>query len=166
MEIGALYSFAGMMGLAGSSFYEYYAAMADDFPFVERHEPSAGAKVALLAREPVGVVGAIIPWNTPVSAAATKVAPALLAGCTLVLKASPEAPTSVYLLGEIAQDIGLPPGVINCVTADREVSELLVTNPRVDKISFTGSARQVAGSPRCAGAAWRYTLELAASRRA
>ncbi len=161
LEIGALYSFAGMMGLAGSSTYEYYADMADNFEFVERHVPSAGAKVALLAREPVGVVGAIVPWNTPVSAAAIKVAPALLAGCTVVLKASPEAPTSVYLLGEIAEDVGLPPGVINCLTADREVSELLVRDPRVDKISFTGSAaagRRIASL--CGDRMARFTLEL------
>ena len=68
-----------------------------------------------------------------------KVAPALIAGCTVVLKSSPEAPGEGYLVAEVAEEIGLPPGVLNVVTADREVSELLVRDPRVDKITFTGS---------------------------
>jgi acyl-CoA reductase-like NAD-dependent aldehyde dehydrogenase len=68
-----------------------------------------------------------------------KVGPALLAGCTVVLKMSPEAPGAGYLVAEVAEEIGLPPGVLNVVTADREVSELLVRDPRIDKITFTGS---------------------------
>ena len=77
-------------------------------------------------REPVGVVGAIIPWNGPLGLISYKVAPALLAGCTVVLKSSPEAPAEGYVVAEIAEAVGLPPGVVNVVTADREVSELLV----------------------------------------
>jgi aldehyde dehydrogenase (NAD+) len=68
-----------------------------------------------------------------------KIGPALLAGCTVILKSSPEAPGEGYLVAEIAEEVGLPPGVLNVVTADREVSELLVRDPRVDKITFTGS---------------------------
>ena len=90
-------------------------------------------------REPVGVVGAIIPWNAPLAMITYKVAPALIAGCTVILKCSPEAPGAGYVLAEVARAIGLPDGVLNVVTADREVSELLVRDPRVDKITFTGS---------------------------
>ena len=98
-----------------------------------------GGKFGLLVREPVGVVGAIIPWNAPLSLITYKIAPALLAGCTVILKASPEAPGEAYVMAEVAEAVGLPPGVLNVVTADREVSELLVRDPRVDKITFTGS---------------------------
>jgi betaine-aldehyde dehydrogenase len=93
--------------------------------------------------------------------AAFKVAPALIAGCTVVVKASPEAPGQLLLLAEAAEEAGLPPGVINVVTADREASEALVRHPGVDKISFTGSSatgRRIASilGERMA----RYTLEL------
>jgi acyl-CoA reductase-like NAD-dependent aldehyde dehydrogenase len=120
-----------------------------------------GGEYGLLVREPVGVVGAIIPWNAPISLISYKIAPALLAGCTVVLKSSPEAPGAAYLFGEIAEDIGLPPGVLNIVTADREVSELLVRNPGVDKITFTGSTaagRRIASL--CGERIARCTLEL------
>jgi aldehyde dehydrogenase (NAD+) len=112
-------------------------------------------------REPVGVVGAIVPWNVPMGLIANKMAPALLAGCTAVLKSSPEAPGEGYLLAEIAEEVGLPPGVLNVVTADREVSELLVRDPRVDKITFTGSTaagRRIAAI--CGERIARCTLEL------
>src|SRR5262249_60526021 len=91
--------------------------------------------------EPVGVVGAIIPWNGPNALMAYKTAAALIAGCTVIVKASPEAPASAYLLAEICEEVGLPEGVFNFVTADREVSERLVRNPGGDKISFTRSTR-------------------------
>src|SRR4029453_3633535 len=81
----------------------------------------------------------MLPWSGPVGLIANKVAPALIAGCTVVLKASPEAPGEAYVVAEVAEAIGLPAGVLNVVTADREVSELLVRDPRVDKITFTGS---------------------------
>jgi acyl-CoA reductase-like NAD-dependent aldehyde dehydrogenase len=141
--------------------YADYAALADDFPFIERHPPTAGGEVGLLVREPVGVVGAIVPWNSPAHLTAYKCAPAFIAGCTIVLKSSPEAPGSAYVLAEVAEEIGLPPGVLNVVTADREVSELLVRNPGVDKISFTGStaAGRRIGSI-CGERVARCTLEL------
>jgi aldehyde dehydrogenase (NAD+) len=141
--------------------FDFYADLADSFPFQERAQPTMGGDFGLLVREPVGVVGAIIPWNAPLSLIAYKVAPALLAGCTVVLKCSPEAPGEGYVLGEIAEDIGLPPGVLNVVTADREVSELLVRDTNVDKISFTGStaAGQIIGAI-CGERIARCTLEL------
>jgi acyl-CoA reductase-like NAD-dependent aldehyde dehydrogenase len=112
-------------------------------------------------REPVGVVGAIIPWNAPVALICHKIAPALLAGCTVVLKSAPEAPGEGYVFAEVADEIGLPAGVLNVVTADRDVSELLVRDPGVDKITFTGSTaagRRIASL--CGERIARCTLEL------
>jgi aldehyde dehydrogenase (NAD+) len=97
----------------------------------------------------------------PYSLMANKVAPALLAGCTVIIKASPEAPSSPYLFAEICEEVGLPAGVVNVVTADREISELLVRHPDVDKVSFTGSTR--AGrriASLCGERIARVTLEL------
>jgi len=90
-----------------------------------------------------------------------KLAPALIAGCTVILKSSPEAPGEGYVVSEAAEAIGLPPGVLNVITADREVSELLVRDPRVDKITFTGSTaagRRIASL--CGERIARCTLEL------
>jgi acyl-CoA reductase-like NAD-dependent aldehyde dehydrogenase len=140
--------------------WDEYAALADSFDFVERRKPTVGG-LGLLVHEPVGVVGAIIPWNSPLAIIAHKVAPALLAGCTVVLKMSPEAPGAGYVMAEIAEAIGLPEGVLNVVTADRAVSEQLVTDPRVDKVAFTGSTatgRRIASL--CGERIARYTLEL------
>ena len=85
------------------------------------------------------MVAAIIAWNAPLVLMTIKLAPALLAGCTVILKASPEAPIEAHLMAEIVQVAGLPAGVFNVVTAHREVSEGLVRHPGVDKVSFTGS---------------------------
>ena len=160
-ESGVLFRVAQYDGPMVARAFDYYASLADTFEFTERVTPSAGGEYAMLVREPVGVVGAIVPWNAPLMLIAYKVAPALLAGCTVVLKASPEAPGAAYVLAEIASAAGLPPGVLNVVTADRGVSELLVTSPDVDKIAFTGSTaagRRIASllGSRIA----RYTLEL------
>ncbi|MGV9867038.1 aldehyde dehydrogenase [Rhodococcus koreensis] len=119
--------------------YRHYAALASAYRFTEEFEPTSGEGTALLVSEPVGVVGAIVPWNYPLGLTANKVAPALIAGCSVVLKPPPEAPGEALILAEVAEEIGFPPGVINVVTAGREVSEILVSAPRVDKISFTGS---------------------------
>ncbi|MDB5715468.1 MAG: Betaine-aldehyde dehydrogenase [Sphingomonadales bacterium] len=160
-EMGILHSvaqsFAGGMG----GIFEYYAGLADTFPFEERHHPQAGGALGLLVREPVGVVAAIIPWNAPINLMANKLAPALLAGCTVIIKSSPEAPSAGYMMAEIVEAAGLPPGVINFITADRDVSEKLVRHPGVDKISFTGSTlagRKIAAI--CGDRIARYTLEL------
>jgi aldehyde dehydrogenase (NAD+) len=160
-QMGILNSVAQVTTARAASTFLYYAGLASDFPFVERHQPSSDAPVGLLVREPVGVVGAIIPWNGPIGLIAYKTAPALLAGCTIVLKPSPEAPGEAYVMAEIAEEAGLPPGVLNVVTADRAVSELLVRDPRVDKITFTGSTaagRRIASL--CGERIARCTLEL------
>ncbi|MBL8546447.1 MAG: aldehyde dehydrogenase [Hyphomonadaceae bacterium] len=160
-EMGILYSMSSAYSPGAGGFFRYYASLAESFPFEEEHKTVTGAKLGLLVREPVGVVGAIIPWNGPIMIAAFKVAPALLAGCTVVLKASPEAPGHALLLAEAAAAAGLPPGVLNVVTADREASEALVRNPDIDKIAFTGSSatgRRIASI--MGERIGRYTLEL------
>jgi aldehyde dehydrogenase (NAD+) len=160
-ESGVLYKTSQYAGRIGSGALASYAALADTFPFEEECPPTTGGAFGLLVREPVGVVGAIIPWNAPVALICHKIGPALLAGCTVVLKSAPEAPGEGYVFAEVAEQIGLPPGVLNVVTADREVSELLVTDPGVDKITFTGStaAGRRIGS-LCGERIARCTLEL------
>jgi acyl-CoA reductase-like NAD-dependent aldehyde dehydrogenase len=160
-ESGVLHGIAKHAAEGAARTFEYYASLVDSFPFEEEAQPTAGGEFGLVVREPVGVVGAIIPWNAPMGLISNKVAPALLAGCTEVLKSSPEAPGEGYVLAEIAEEVGLPPGVLNVVTADREVSELLVRDPRVDKITFTGSTaagRRIASI--CGERIARCTLEL------
>jgi acyl-CoA reductase-like NAD-dependent aldehyde dehydrogenase len=159
-QSGMLYSMASGMPHMLAGAFEYYAGLADSYPFEEPMQASYGG-FGLLVREPVGVVGAIIPWNGPLSLMTYKVAPALIAGCTVVIKASPESPGEAYVMAEIVEAAGLPPGVVNMLTADREVSELLVRDPRVDKITFTGSTaagRRVASI--CGERIARCTLEL------
>lgn len=93
----------------------------------------------LVRREPVGVVAAVIPWNAPQQSALVKVIPALLAGCTVILKASPETALDGLILGELFSEAGLPEGVISILPADRQASEYLISHPDIDKIAFTGS---------------------------
>jgi acyl-CoA reductase-like NAD-dependent aldehyde dehydrogenase len=138
-ETGVLHAVAQGAGEEAAKIFEYYAGLADTYSFEEPATPTAGGEFGLIVREPVGVVGAIVPWNAPLVLIAYKIGPALLAGCTVIVKSSPEAPAEGYLVAEIAESIGLPAGVLNVVTADREVSELLVSDRRVDKITFTGS---------------------------
>jgi acyl-CoA reductase-like NAD-dependent aldehyde dehydrogenase len=159
-ESGAVHSTAKASVDFLPSVFEYYAGLADTFPFVEQHKPRAG-NVGLLVREPVGVVAAIIPWNGPCNFIAWKCAPALLTGCSIILKVSPEAPGNGYVMAEICQKVGLPPGVFNVLTAEREVSELLVRHSGVDKVTFTGSTaagRKIAAI--CGERIARCTLEL------
>ena len=107
--------------------FEQYAALADTFPLEEPAKPSMPG-FGLLVREPVGTVGAIIPWNSPLGLIPHKIGPALLAGCTVVLKLSPEAPGEGYLVAEAAEQIGLPPGVLN--VAHRRPRGLGAAGPR------------------------------------
>jgi len=160
-QVGGLNGHGVYMVGSATSLVRSYARMAETFAFIERCTPTAGGEVGFLVHEPVGVVGAIIPWNAPILMLASKLAPALLAGCTVVVKTSLEAPLEAVLLGEILQALDLPPGVVNILMADREESELLVHNPDVDKISFTGSSavgQRVASI--CGGRMARATLEL------
>jgi acyl-CoA reductase-like NAD-dependent aldehyde dehydrogenase len=112
-------------------------------------------------KEPVGVCGQIIPWNFPIMMAAWKLAPALAAGCTTVLKPAEQTPLSALRLAELALEAGIPPGVVNVVTGDGETGAALVDHEGVDKLAFTGSTevgREI-GS-RAGRALKRVTLEL------
>jgi aldehyde dehydrogenase (NAD+) len=119
-----------------ASRFEYFTGL--DLALEEVRTAPNGDQ-ALVVHEPVGVVAAIVPWNSPLFLAVAKVIPALLAGCTVVLKPAPETPMSPYPLADAFREAGLPGGALNIVAADREVSELLVRHPGVDCVSFTGS---------------------------
>ena len=115
----------------------------------------------IIAREPVGVVAAIAPWNAPYMIMMSKVAYALISGSTVVMKPSPETPLEAYIIAEEAEAVGFPPGVLNLVPADRDAADALVNNPGIDKVSFTGSTatgRRIAEV--CGSRIGRYTLEL------
>lgn len=138
---------------------ESYLAVAERFPFRTIRHSSNGS--ALVTAEPAGVVGAVVPWNVPQSVIMQKLAPALITGCTMVLKPAPETPLDAYLLAELLQEAGVPDGVLNLVPADREASERLVSHPDVDKVAFTGSSavgRRIASI--CGKDLRRVTLEL------
>ena len=159
-QMGGLTSFAGPMHGGSVMMLGQIAAYAEAFPFVEQR-PSTGAAVGLVVHEPVGVVAAIAPWNGPFGIMANKVAYALLTGCTVIMKPSPETPLEAYILAEAAEAAGLPPGVVNLVPGHREAADHLVCNPGVDKVSFTGST--LAGkriAQVCGERIARYTLEL------
>jgi betaine-aldehyde dehydrogenase len=123
---------------AGSPTFTFgmYAKLAGDFKWEERVGNS------LVLREPVGVVACITPWNYPLHQIAAKVAPALAAGCAVVLKPSEVAPLNAFILAEIVDSVGLPNGVFNLVTGyGPVVGEALAKHPGVDMVSFTGSTR-------------------------
>ncbi|MFE9327567.1 aldehyde dehydrogenase [Nocardia sp. NPDC052278] len=149
---------------AAIGYLRYYAEMVRTFPFRD-DRPRQDGKVTRVLHEPVGPVAAIVPFNGAFPVACMKLAPALAAGCTVVLKSSPETPLAVNILAEVAGELTaagvLPAGVVNVVVADVEGSTALVADPRIDKITFTGStavARQIVATAgeRIA----RVTLEL------
>lgn len=116
---------------------KFYAKLAASYKFED--EPVGNAAIV---REPVGVVACITPWNFPLHQVVAKVAPALAAGCTVVLKPSEVAPLTAFVLAEVFQEVGLPPGVFNVVTGyGPVVGEALAAHPDVDMVSFTGSTR-------------------------
>lgn len=115
----------------------YYAGLIPKMLAEEIRPSSIGHNI--VRREPVGVVAAIVPWNVPQSVAVSKIAPALAAGCTVVVKPAPETALDARVFGEAAAEAGLPPGVLNVVTGGDDVGAYLVRHPGVDKVSFTGS---------------------------
>jgi betaine-aldehyde dehydrogenase len=139
LEVGSPLAIAQWQPVAAKLYLDYHAAQASSYAWEQERD---GIRSRLLVRrQPVGVVGAIVPWNFPLALTFPKLAPALLTGCTVVLKPPEETPLFGFLLAEIFEEAGLPPGVLNVVPADRTVSEELVRHPLVDKISFTGSTR-------------------------
>jgi acyl-CoA reductase-like NAD-dependent aldehyde dehydrogenase len=122
---------------ASAECFEYYAGWADKVH--GETVPVKGDYLTYTLREPVGVVGAIVPWNFPLLLASWKVAPALACGNTVVLKPATQTPLTALALGEIATEVGFPPGVLNVVTGPgSKVGQALVEHPRVAKIAFTG----------------------------
>jgi geranial dehydrogenase len=147
-------------GQFGAGVIQYYAELAKGLgqPDVR---PSQMGKETLVERSALGVVAAIVPWNFPVTLALNKVAPAMAAGCTLVIKPSPGTVLDSYLLAEAALEAGVPAGVLNWVAADRGAGAYLVSHPGVDKVAFTGSTaagRKIAGV--CGEMLRPVTLEL------
>ncbi|NNH74414.1 aldehyde dehydrogenase [Nocardia uniformis] len=116
---------------------DFYAGLGKSFPWTETRTGMFGT--SRVSREPVGVVAAVIAWNVPIFLAVNKLAPALLAGCTIVLKPAPLTPLSANLLADLFAEAGLPEGVLSVLPADTEVSEYLISHPDVDKVTFTGS---------------------------
>jgi aldehyde dehydrogenase (NAD+) len=146
-------------GAAPAGLLQMYAQFLKQTPLEEVRPSQAGATI--VRREPVGVVGAITPWNYPQALAMMKIAPALAAGCTVVLKPSPETALDSYVFADAAQEAGLPPGVLNIVLAGREAGATLVGHPGVDKVAFTGStAAGRAIGAECGRLIRRTTLEL------
>lgn len=160
-QVGALASVAPFVVGAGKFWFDYYADLAATYPFEESHKPFDGVGSAHVVREAVGVVAAIAPWNNPFGIVTGKLAPALLAGCTVVMKPAPETPIEAYIIAEAVEQVGFPAGVVNLVTSHREAADYLVRHPGIDKVSFTGSV--VAGrriGSVCGDRLARYTLEL------
>jgi aldehyde dehydrogenase (NAD+) len=160
-QVGALASVAPFVIGGGKFWFDYYADLAAKYPFEEQRTPMDGHGSALIVREPAGVVAAIAPWNNPFGIMAGKVAPALLAGCTVIMKPAPETPLEAYIIAEAGEQAGLPPGVLNLVTTHRQAADHLASHRDIDKVSFTGSV--VAGSriaSVCGHRLARCTLEL------
>lgn len=160
-QIGSLAVVAPFVIGGGLETLKFHAELAKTYPFITRQAPFDGRGEALIVREPVGVCVAIVPWNNPFGIMISKVAGALLAGCPVIMKPAPETPIEAYIIAEAADEVGFPPGVIGLVTAGREVSDHLVHNPGVDKVSLTGSThagKRVAQV--CGERLARYTLEL------
>lgn len=138
----------------------YYAALARTMGAPDIRASQMG-KETLVERAPIGVVAAIVPWNFPVTLALSKIAPAMAAGCTVVIKPSPGTVLDSYILAEAALEAGVPAGVLNWVAADREVGAYLVSHPGVDKVVFTGSTPAGRSIARTCGELLRpVTLEL------
>lgn len=161
-QIGVPVQLAKGASAGGPAILEYYANLAETYKFEDvRDSHGYQSKVAVVVREPVGVVAAIAPWNGPLMTMLAKVAPALAAGCTVICKPSPETPLEMFLFAEAAEEAGLPEGVINLLPADREVSDMLISHPGVDKVSFTGStAAGLHIASVCASRMARFTMEL------
>lgn len=160
-QIGALAHVAPFVIGGGMQTLQFTIDQARTYPFVEKRLPFDGRGQALVVREPVGVTVAIVPWNNPFGIMISKLASALLAGCTVIMKPAPETPIEAYIIAEAAAAIGLPAGVVNLVPGHREASDHLVRNPGVDKVSLTGST--IAGkrvASVCGERLARCTLEL------
>jgi len=159
-EMGSPKSFSRLgQGAGALAQMHLNMATAKDFPWVERRPGLFGD--VHVRRAPVGVVGAIVPWNVPQFLIMPKMIPALIAGCTVVVKPAPETPLDAMWLAEMLEEIDLPEGVVSIVPGGRETGESLIRHPGIDKISFTGSSatgRHIASV--CGEQLKRVSLEL------
>ena len=145
---------------AAAECFEYYAGWADKI--MGETIPVKGNYLTYTLREPLGVVAAIVPWNFPLLLAAWKVAPALASGNVVILKPASQTPLTAIALGEIAVEVGLPPGVLNVITGPGStVGQAIVEHPGIDKVAFTGDTSTGKGIMRAAADTLkRITLEL------
>jgi len=159
-EMGSPIMFSNLgQVMAAHMILDTYTNIARTFAFEDVRPGMQGP--ALVRREPVGVVAAIVPWNVPLFTIMLKLGPALASGSTVVVKPAPETPLDAVLLAEAIIEAQVPAGVINIVPAGREVGEYLVTHPNIDKVSFTGSTaagRRIGAL--CGERLRRVTLEL------
>jgi acyl-CoA reductase-like NAD-dependent aldehyde dehydrogenase len=155
----AITSVKGEVATAAENFRWYATAIAT---IAGRTTPIGGSILAYTLKEPVGVAAQIVPWNYPIMMAAWKLAPALAAGCTVVLKPDPSTPLTVLRVAELAAEVGIPAGVINIVPGDGPTTgSYLVKHPDVDKIAFTGSTATGSEIMRlCGQPVKRLSLEL------
>src|SRR5512132_808819 len=145
---------------AAAECFPYYAGWADKIH--GETIPVKGSYLTYTLREPVGVVAAIVPWNFPLLLASWKIGPALACGNTFILKPASQTPLTALALGEIAQEVGFPPGVFNVITGPgSSVGQALVEHPGIDKIAFTGDTSTGKGIMRTAAETLKHiTLEL------
>jgi aldehyde dehydrogenase (NAD+) len=158
-EIGATRAVSEAFLSFGVEAWYDAARIHERFAFEEERTWQDGGGTVI--REPVGVVAAVIPWNGPVTMSSIKMASALAAGCTVVLKPAPEGPVGPLLLAEAIEASGLPKGVVSIIPGGRETGEYLISHPGIDKVTFTGSTaagRRIMS--RCGERIARVTLEL------
>jgi acyl-CoA reductase-like NAD-dependent aldehyde dehydrogenase len=155
----AISSVKAELGQAVENFRFYASAIAS---IAGRSNPIGGSLLFYSLKEPVGVAGQIVPWNYPLMLATWKLAPALAAGCAVVLKPDPATPLTALRLAELAAEVGVPPGVVNVVPGDGPTTGAhLVRHPGIDKVAFTGSTRTGSEIMRlCSAPIKRVTLEL------
>jgi aldehyde dehydrogenase (NAD+) len=159
-EMGTPAKFATFGHLfAATTVLDGYAEVVESYPFEERR--TGVISPTLIQKVPVGVAVGIVPWNVPMVISAFKLGAALAAGCPIVLKPSPEAPVSSFILADALASLDLPPGLVSILPGDAELGQHLVSHPLVDKVSFTGStaAGRIVGAT-CGELLKRCTLEL------
>ena len=160
-EMGSPITFSNLGQSAASwMMLNTFAGIAAQFPWEETRTGMLGTDV-IVRHEGVGVVAGIVPWNVPQFVTIAKLAPALLAGCAIIIKPAPETPLDAYLMAEILDEAGIPKGVVSVLPAGREVGEHLVRHPGIDKVAFTGSTaagRRIASI--CGEQLKRVSLEL------
>ncbi len=159
-EMGCPASWAlGGQVFGPSMIFNGFAELLDTFEFVDERPGLLGP--SRIVKHPVGVCAGIVPWNVPLTIIAMKLGAALASGSAMIIKSAPETPLVGYLLAEVIETLGLPPGVVSVLAADRQISELLVRHAGVDKVSFTGSTaagRRIGAI--CGEQLKRCTLEL------